>query len=340
MTVDVTGYGLYRPENRITAAEIAAESGIPESVITEKMGIREKRACQAKDEHVTDMCVAAARSALADAGRDPSELDLILYHGSEYKDYVVWSAAAHIAEQLGAENAYATENHTLCASTPTSLRQTGAQLRTGDIDIALHVTASREEELVDYTDEDASFMFNFGCGGGAYVLESDADDDRARARVRESAALSDGSFAEDVIMPAGGSLNPTTAETVATGMHSLTVRDPEDMKERMAPVSERNFMQVADEALEASGYHRSDVDFLAFTHMKRSFADRLCRNFDVDIESGSYYLEDYGHVQSVDQWLGLDEGLDRGRVNTGDVVLFLAAGTGYTWAATVLDWLG
>ena len=160
MTVALTGYGCYRPPDCITGAEIADRSGIPEEVVREKMGIREKRVCPPDDDHVTDMCVTAAERALADA-----DVDLVLYPGSEYKDYVVWSAAANVAERIGAENAYATENHTLCASTPVSIRQTAAQLRTGDIRTALHVTASRENDLLDYTDRDASFMFNFGSGG-------------------------------------------------------------------------------------------------------------------------------------------------------------------------------
>ena len=340
MTVALTGYGLYRPADRITGEEVAERSGLPEDVVVEKMGIREKRVCPPDDDHVTDMCVTAARRALADAAVDPAELDLVLYHGSEYKDYVVWSAAANVAERIGAETAYATENHTLCASTPVAIRQTAAQIRTGDIQTALHVTASRETDLLDYTDEDASFMFNFGSGGAAYVLEADRDGQQSRARIRQSVAITDGSFAEDVIMPAGGSKDPPSAETVAAGEHALTVVDPEEMKERMALVSGQNFRAVAEEALAMSGYDRADVGFVAVTHMKRSFHRSLLADLGVDPESDGYYLDEYGHVQSADQWLALDEGRKRDRVQSGDVVLFLAAGTGYTWSGTVLEWLG
>ena len=73
--------------------------------------------------------------------------------------------------------------------------------------------------------------------------------------------------------------------------------------------------------------------------MKRSFHEYLCGELGVD-DDQQYYLDDYGHVQSADQALALAEGLDRNRVGDGDVILFLAAGTGYTWAATVLEWTG
>jgi 3-oxoacyl-[acyl-carrier-protein] synthase-3 len=338
--VGLTGYGRYTPEAVVTGEEIAESSGIPEEVVTEKMGMVEKRVCPPDDDHCTDMSIAAGEEALEEAGVDPQDLDLVLYHGSEYKDFVVWSAAANIAERLGAETAYATESYTLCAGCPVAMRQVRAQLATGDIDTALLVTASREEDLLDYENEDASFMFNFGSGAGAYVMEADPDEERTRAWVRGSGAITDGSFSEDVVMPAGGSRNPPSHDTVAAGLHALGVPDPDGMKERIAPVSLPNYLSVADEALTASGLDRDDVDFVALTHMKRSFHHTLLEELGVDPERDGYYLDEYGHMQSVDQVFALDEGLQRGRVAPGDTVLFLAAGTGYTWAATVLEWLG
>ncbi|MDH5020090.1 3-oxoacyl-ACP synthase [Halobacterium rubrum] len=337
MTVSLTGYGVYTPDDTVTGEEIAAESGVPEDVVVEKMGITEKHVCPPDDDHVTDMSVKAAEDALDDAGVDAADLDLVLYHGSEYKDHVVWSAAANVAERLGADAAFATESYTLCAGAPLALRQTRAQLQTGDVDRALLVSASREEDLVDYGDEDASFMFNFGSGASAFVLERGAGD-RARAVIHESAAITDGSFSEDVVMPAGGSRQPPSHETVDAGLHTLTVAS-DDMKERIAPVSGPNFLEVADDALEKSGLTREALDFVALTHMKRSFHDHLTGELGVG-DDGQQYLDEYGHVQSVDQALALDDGLQAGKIEAGDTVLFLAAGTGYTWAATALEWRG
>jgi len=367
--VCVTGLGTYVPDVVVTGEEIASASGIPEHVVVEKMGLREKRVCPSDDDHATDMSAKAARRALADADLDPERVDLVLYHGSEYKDHVVWSAAANVAERIGAENAYATESYTLCAGAPIALRQVAAQIRAGDVDRALLVSASREADLVDYGNERSSFMFNFGSGASAFVVEhasrSDAerssgqrarDDDtdsrssaaaspaseRARATVRASAAVTDGSFSMDVVMPAGGSKHPPSRETVDADepMHTLDVPDPDGMKERLGDVSLRNYLDVADDALAKSGYDRDDVDFVAVTHMKRSFHEYLLGELGVDPSTDSYYLDEYGHVQSVDQALAVEEALaaDPPRLESGDVVLFLAAGTGYTWAATVLEW--
>jgi len=349
--VQLTGLATYVPDERLTGAEIAATSGIPEAVVVEKMGVREKRVCPPDDDHVTDMCVTAGERALVDADLSPAALDLVVFHGSEYKDHVVWSAAANVTERLGASEAYAHDH-------------TAAQLRIGDVDRALLVAASREEDLVDYENEESSFMFNFGSGASAMVLEAEGVDgdsettdvsssppdddgtpgtpapaaDRALATVRASAAETDGSFSEDVVMPAGGSKRPPSEETVREGLHTLDVPDPDGMKQRLADVSAPAFLSVADDALADSGYDREDLDFVALTHMKRSFHDYLVG--ELGVGDGHHYLDEFGHVQSVDQALAVEAGLNEGLVDSGDVVLFLAAGTGYTWSATVLEWTG
>ena len=334
MTVHLTGLAVELPSATVSGTEIAERSGIPESVVVEKMGVRRKHV--AGDEQPSDLCVSAGEAAIEDAEIDPETLDLVSYHGSELKDHVVWSLAADVADRLGANSAYASESYALCAGAPIAIREAAAQLEAGSIDRALLVAASLEEDLVDYDDPDTSFMFNFGSGASAMVLEADAGD-RALGTVRESAAITDGSFSRDVIVPAGGTEQPPSIETVEQGLHSLRVPDHESMKERLADVSLPNFLAVADDALADSDYDRADVDFAAITHMKRSFHEHLCDQFGLD-EDEHLYLDTYGHVQSVDQAIATSEARDRGWLDSGDVVLFLAAGTGYTWAATVLEW--
>jgi len=338
MTVHLTGLGTALPDETVGGADIAERSGIPRDVVVEKMGIRRKHVCRNGDEQPSDLCVAAAEEALADADCDAEDLDAVRYHGSEFKDYVVWSLAADVAERIGATDAYAAESYALCAGAPIAIRESAAQLEADAPERVLLVAASREEDLVDYDDPDTSFTFNFGSGASAMVLERDAPD-RALATVRESAALTDGSFSRDVVMPGGGTRHPPSHETVDADMHALRVPDHESMKERLGEVSLANFLDVADTALERSGLDRTDLDFAAVTHMKRSFHAYLCDELGLDGDD-QYYLDDYGHVQSVDQALATDEARSRGWLSAGDTVLFLAAGTGYTWAASVLEWRG
>ena len=339
MTVSLTGVGTYVPDETVTGADVAARSGVPEDVVVEKMGVTEKHVCRGEGDHPSDMCVTAARAALSDADCRADSLDAVRYHGSEYKDFVVWNLAADVADRIGATEAYASESYALCAGAPIAIREAAAQLEAEALDRVLLVAASREADLVDSDDPDTSFTFNFGSGASAFVLESDAvaDSDRTLATVRASAAVTDGRFSRDVVMPAGGTRTPSSHETVENGMHALRVPDHESMKERLGEVSLSNFLDVADTALDRSGLAREDLDFAAITHMKRSFHDYLCDELGLDAGE-QYYLDEYGHVQAVDQALATSDARERGLLDSEDTVLYLAAGTGYTWAATVLEW--
>jgi len=341
MTVHLTGVGTYVPDETVTGAEIAARSEIPEDVVVEKMGVVQKHVCRGDGDHPSDMCVAAASEALDDADCEPASLDAVRYHGSEFKDFVVWSLAADVADRIGATGAYASESYALCAGAPIAIREAVAQLEADALDRVLLVAASREEDLVDYDDPDTSFTFNFGSGASAFVLESDdaVNGERSLARVHASAAVTDGSFSRDVVMPGGGTRNPPSHESVDAGMHALRVPDHESMKERLGAVSLANFLDVTDTALERSGLAREDLDFAAITHMKRSFHEYLCDELGLD-DDEQCYLDEYGHVQAVDQALATSEARSRRVLAPGDTVLYLAAGTGYTWAATVLEWRG
>ena len=91
----------YLPERWMTAAEVAASSGIPEDVIVEKFGLRGKHIAAA-DEHVSDLSVRAAERLLEETGVDPKTIDAVMYYGSMWRDYAVWQSAPHIAYRIGA----------------------------------------------------------------------------------------------------------------------------------------------------------------------------------------------------------------------------------------------
>jgi len=331
--VGIAGWGTYLPEPKETAQEIAERSGLPPEVVEQKMGLREKRVPGPQD-HVSHMGLQAARRALARARLAPEELDLVIYYGSEYKDYIVWSAAAWLQHALGARRAWAFEVYALCAGTPVALHTAKAlMLADTRLKTVLLVTASREGDLIDYRNERTRFMFNFGAGAAALVLQRD----HPRNHVLESAFITDGSFSEDVVMPAGGSCRPPSLETVRQNLHKLDVPDPQGMKARLDPVSLPNFLAVIREAVERSGYSLRDIGFLALTHMKRSFHHKILEELGLRKEQ-SFYLEDRGHVQAADQVLALERGLSCRRVREGELIVLAGAGTGYTWAATALRW--
>ena len=320
----------YLPETWMTAAQIADASEIPESVVVEKFGLRGKHIA-GDDEHVSDMSVAAAARLLAQNEVDPGEVDVVMYYGSLWKDYPVWQAAPWIAHRLGCEHAYGLEYANVSCGTPVALRLArNFLLAEPELRNILIVAASRESHLLDYGNERSRFMFNFGDGAVAGLLTRDAGHE-----LLGSHALTDGSFSLQVKVPAGGSVEPASADSVAGRRHYLDVADPAQMKGGLDEVSLPNFVAAARGAVERSGASLEDVAYLCGIHMKRSMHDAIVAGLG---GPRAAYLDDTGHMSGVDPLLALDRAGRAGELSEGDLVLLLAAGTGYTWAASVLRW--
>src|SRR4051812_49811494 len=310
----------------MTAAEIAAASGIPEQVIVEKFGVRGKHIA-AEDEHVSDLSVAAAQALLEETDTDPSSIDVLLYYGSMWRDYPVWQVAPHIADRLGATNAFAIEYDNVSHGTPIALRVARDLVRAEEeVQTILVVAACRESYLLDYENERSRFMFNFGDGAVAGLVVGDA----GRNEILGSYAVTDGSYSLQVKVPGGGSVEPD-------GYRFLDVADPQSMKGGLDQVSLPNFVAAATGAVERSRLTMDEIAFVCPLHTKRSMFLALLSELGMR-EDQAMYLDDTGHMSGVDSLLGLDRAVREGRVRDGDAVLLLAAGTGYTWAATVVRW--
>lgn len=331
--VGIVGTRAWLPQRWMTAAEIADASGIPEDVVVEKFGLRGKHVA-GPDEHVSTMATAAGRDLLDELDVDPTSVDAVVYFGSTWKDHPVWQAAPRVAHELGCTEAFALELDYVSCGSPVALRVCRDLLRAEeDVRTVLAVAACRESHLVDYDNPRARFTYNFADGAVATLLRSDHD----RNAVLGSHMLTDGSFAHHVKVLAGGSVEPASHDSVDGGRHLLDVADPVGMKERLDPVTLPNFVRAAEQACKKSGLTLADVDWVCGIHMKRSIHLALLDALGVDPDRATY-LDDTGHMSGVDPLLALDRETRAGRVGDGDVVLLIAAGTGYTWAAQVVRW--
>lgn len=331
-TVGVVASGFYFPEQIETAADLAAVTAIPEAVLREKMGIRQRHIA-ADGDSISYMASQAAQQAISRAGIDPARINMVISHGSEYKDHVLWNAAGRIQHEIGAVNAYAFETYALCAGAPIAMNVARSMMLADDsLEYVLLVAASRENDLISLKNERARFMFNFGAGGAALLLQRGA----SRNLLLGAAAITDGSLSETVMLTReSGALDGDPIKGDYHGM--LDVRNADYMAQRLTETSLRNFISVMQSAVQKSGYQLADVKFLGITHMKRSFYLEILSAIGLTSDQ-SVYLEDYGHIQSVDQVLALELGLQQGKIQPGDLVLLVGAGTGYTWSAICLRW--
>ena len=332
MTVGVVAVGAYSPVAVQTAEEIAAVSGIPADVIRDRFGLDSKHLA-ADDEHASQLAAKAAAPLLA---RHDGRIGALLYMGSPYRDYPVWGAGPKVQQLLGERvaGALAFDVQGNSGGAPIALRVGKALLESDPaLGQVLLAGGSREHDLIDYGNQRSRFMFNFGAGGAAMLLRAGHPENL----VLETAGFTDPSFADDVMVPAGGSREPATLETVRARRHYLDVRDPQDMKGRLDPISAPNFVRVAREAVERSGYRTSDIAVLCTIHTKRSLFLKVLDGLGLP-EDRAVYLSDHGHMSAVDPILGLHRAVAQGRVRDGGLVVLLAAGTGYSWSATAIRW--
>lgn len=332
MSVGIVGVGTYFPPQIETAADLVERTNIPEAVLRDKMGIRQRHV--ADDENtVTYMATCAAKKALEQANVPPEKINVVISHGSEYKDHLVWNAAAKIQHNIGAENAYAFEMYALCAGAPIAMNMArGMMLADPSLEYVMLAAGSRENDLINLKNERSRFMFNFGAGGGAMLLQRGA----GKNLILGASALTDGSLSETVILTQEA-IAEGTSETLGDLKGRLDVTNTAYMAERLGENSLQNFVRVIQEAVEKSDASLSDIRFLGITHMKKSFYLQILEALGLKPEQ-SVYLQDYGHIQSVDQVLSIELGLAEGKIKLGDLIVLAGAGTGYTWSAVAVQW--
>jgi 3-oxoacyl-[acyl-carrier-protein] synthase III len=331
--IGMLAVGTYVPETFISAGEIARRAGIPEDVVVQKFGL-ERKPVPGPDDHTNAMAVWAAQDALARGGVSPSEIDVVLCTTEEWKEYPLWTAGIKLAYEIGARRAWAIDVQMRCGTTIAAL-QLARGLMAADpaVQTVLIAGGYRNGDLIDYANPRSRFMINLSCGGGALILRRG----HARNQLLGTSMLADGSFSLDVIVPVGGTVEPLTPAALEQGRYRLDVPDPEGMKRRLDPVSMSNFLRVADEALAKSGKSRADIGYLNLLHMKRSAHDYVLGELGLR-EEQSAYLSDVGHVGQQDQMLSIMRGLAQGRLRDGDLMLMVAAGIGYAWAAACVQW--
>lgn len=331
MNIGIRSVATYLPDHFLTGEEIANKAGIPPKIVEEKMGINRKLIPGLED-HTCEMGVRAAKKAIARAGIDPLDIDLVIYIGEEHKEYPLWTAGIKLQEEVGANNAWAFDVALRCGTTIMALKVAkDMMIADSTINTVLLAGGYRNVDFIDYENTRTRFMFNLGAGGGAILLQKGHQENI----LLESHLMTDGSFSEDVVVVAGGTRNPLTKENLH--LQQLDVLDPEGMKIRLEQKSMANFLKVIRESLRKSGYSEADIDYLAILHMKKSAHDYVLRELGLSADH-SIYLENYGHIGQIDQILSLELATSEGKLKDGDVVVLVSAGIGYAWGATTIRW--
>lgn len=335
VNVGIVGTGIYIPEKYMTAEEIAkATNGVwSEEAVLKKLGIR-KKPIPGEDDGTQEMGARAALDCLKNTGIKPEEIDVVISVGEEWKEYPLTTSALYIMGKIGAVNAWGIDLQNRCCTTVSALKVAKDMLIADEtINTIMVAGGYRNGDFVDYTDKNMSMMYNLAAGGGAIILKKNY----GKNLLLGSHIIGDGTLARAAGVEIGGISNPITCSNMEEASRSLRLMDPVGMKNRLNEVSMPNWYKCIDKAFEKSGIDKSELDYLAILHMKRSAHMDMLQELKLS-EEQSIFLEDYGHIGQIDQILSLHLGLKQGKIKDGSVISMIAAGIGYVWAANVIKW--
>ncbi len=324
--IGILGTGSYVPEEVLTNSKLEQSLGLTDQWIFRKTGVRERRVVAAH-ESTSDLATRAALRALTTAGVEAADLDLIVVATST-PDRVLPATACAVQANIGATRAAAFDVEAVCAGFVYGLAIVEAAMRgQPGFRTALVIGADTYSRILDYQDRRTCILFGDGAGAAviAHVHEGYG--------VLASHLRSDGSRADLVQIPAGGSRKPLSEESLANReqffkMDGRAVRDF---------VTER-FPETVYPVLEQANLTLEDVD-LVIPHQSNGVMLRDCmQSLRIDPDRVHYTLERYGNTAAASVPITLDDAIRSGRVRAGDVVLLTAFGGGMTWGSNLIRW--
>ncbi|MGH2767980.1 MAG: 3-oxoacyl-ACP synthase III family protein [Actinomycetota bacterium] len=318
MRVAVTGIGKAVPERVVTNAEIGERLGVDPEWIEVRTGIRERRFA-APGESASTFGAAAARAALACAGRSADEIDFVIA-ATCTGDHQFPSTSTVIQHAIGATSAGAFDVGAACSGFIYSLA-IGAGLAAGGSARRLLVVGTDVlSAFINLADPITSPLF--GDGAGAVVLEAD---DAAEPMRFELGA--DGGGGKFVLVPAGGSRFPASRSTMEEGLHFIQMAGREVYRSAVRTMT----------SLGAS-FGEEGFDLLVAHQANRRIIDECTTNLGIDPQKVFMNIDRYGNTSAASVPIAVCEAWEIGRLKPGARLLMLAFGSGYTWGGASMRW--
>ncbi len=322
----ILGIGSYLPEKRLTNADLERMVDTSDEWIVQRTGIRERRIASA-DQATSDLSLHASLAALRSAGLTPGDLDMIIV-ATATPDTQTPSTACWLQAKLEAGRCAAMDIGAACSGFLYGLSLCKAYIESGAYRRILLVGAEKLSSITDWTDRSTCVLF--GDAAGAVIV---GPSEKGRGEILSTVLTANGRDGELLLVPAGGSRLPASAETVASRQHALRMQGQEVFK-----IAVRVMAESAAEAVAKAGFKVSDVDWLiphqANQRIIATTADRL----GIPAEKVVINVDHTGNTSAASIIVALDEAVKDGRVREGHLICMAAFGAGTTVASTVMRW--
>jgi 3-oxoacyl-[acyl-carrier-protein] synthase III len=322
--ISITGFGAYAPERVVTNEELSAIVDTSDEWIIERTGIRERRVA-APEQALSDICLPAIHEALEQAGVAAKDIDLIVV-ATVTPDMVFPSTGALIADTIGSPDAAAYDLSAGCTGFMYALAQAYGMIAGGLSERALVVGGDVLSRIVDWNDRATCVLF--GDGAGAVVLE----------HVEEGGFLgfelgAEGAGGVHLYLPAGGSREATTAESLAAGDHFVRMNGREVFK-----FATRILVSSAHDILDECGATVDDVDVYIPHQANVRIIDHAAKKLGIPQNRVVVNADRYGNTSSGSIPLAIADAAADGRLRAGELVLMTGMGAGLTWGSALMTW--
>ncbi len=318
----IVATGSYRPEIEVSNDELRRRFAdeAPDFVDKMEAGTGILRRWYAPDDWATsDLAVEAAKQALQRAGRAATDVDLLIV-GTDSPDYITPATSVVVQHKLGAVNAGTFDIGCACASFPTGLATASGWIAANPaIRTVLVIGVYMMHRLAA---PDDPMIFFYGDGAGAAVLEPAGEPGFVTA-----AAAADGSYYKNWGIYAGGTAEPASVEAVEAGRTQVR------MIERYPPeVNHEGWPRLARRLAEQGGFALEDVDLYIFTQVRKPSIELVMGDLGVPLERAHTIMEECGYTGSACLGMAFDDAVRKGRVEAGDLVVFIGSGVGFNQA--------
>jgi 3-oxoacyl-[acyl-carrier-protein] synthase-3 len=313
------GVGAYLPERILTNEEISRRVDTSDEWIVERTGIRERRIA-ADNEKTSDLSIAAARAALADAGREAKDIDLIIV-ATATPDLIFPATAARVQAELGVHHGAAFDLQAVCSGFVFALATADNFLARGQAKAALVIGAETFSRIVDWEDRGTCILF--GDGAGAVVMEAQ-DEAQAGARGVISTYLRTDGRMHDLLYVDGGPSQTGTVGKVRMVGNAVFRQAVEHISGAML------------EACARAGVSIEAVDWFVPHQANQRILDGVARKLGVPVGKVVSTLAVHGNTSAASVPLALEVAVRDGRIKKGDLVLMEALGGGLTWGAALV----
>ncbi len=316
----VRGVGSCLPARTLTNADLAQMVDTSDEWIVQRTGIRERHIAS-DDELTSDLAVKAARAALADAGLEPGDIDLIVLATST-PDNTFPATAVSVQAALGITQGAAFDLQAVCSGFVFAVATADNFLKSGSFKRALVIGAETFSRILDWSDRTTCVLF--GDGAGALVLEAVEAGEDGRG-ILTTHLRSDGRHKNKLYVDGG------VSSTKSVGY--LRMEGREVFRYAVGMITD-----VIEDAFEATGETAETIDWFVPHQANRRIIDASAAKLGIAPEKVVITVDRHGNTSAASIPLALAAARADGRIKTGDLVLLEAMGGGFTWGSALIRW--